>query len=140
MLNGSQLAIAITAVLVAAVLLGWILHWIWMRMSNAAVTDTARITEMVNRLHEAERARAAAEEAKRRAEEQLAAREAEMAEQMAAMQHRLDGAIEGREADLLSQMREARADAEASMSGLRSARARIMELEAEIESLGGSPR
>ena len=135
MLTGSQLAIAITAVLLSAVLLGWILHWIWVRMSNAALTDTARITEMVNRLHEADRARQAAEEAMRQAEALLAERQAEMEDRMAAMQHRLDGAIEGREAELLSQMREAKADAEASMSGLRAARARIMELEAEIEEL-----
>ena len=29
MLSGAQLAIAISAVLLAALLLGWILHWLW---------------------------------------------------------------------------------------------------------------
>jgi len=44
MLSGGQLAIAISAILASAVLLGWVLHWLWMRLSNAAITDTARIT------------------------------------------------------------------------------------------------
>lgn len=135
MLTGAQLATAITAVLIAAVLLGWVLHWLWMRLSNAAISDTARITEMINRLHEADRAREAAEDAKELAENLLAAREAEMENRMAAMQSRLDGAIEGREAELLRELNESRADAEAAMSGLRNARERMMAMEAEIEEL-----
>lgn len=132
MLTGAQLTIAIAAILIAAVVLGWILHWLWMRLSNAAISDTARITEMINRLHEADRARESAEDAKELAENLLASREAEMENRMAAMQSRLDGAIEGREAELSTQLREARADSEAAMSGLRNARERIMELEAEL--------
>jgi len=132
MLSGGQLAIAISAILASAVLLGWVLHWLWMRLSNAAITDTARITEMINRLHEADRAREAAEDARELAENLLASREAEMENRMAAMQARLDGAVEGREAQLATQLREAQADAEASMSGLRMARQRIMDLEAEL--------
>ena len=135
MLTGAQLATAISAVLFATLCLGWILHWLWVRMSNAAISDTARITEMINRLHEADRAREAAEDAKELAENLLASREAEMENRMAAMQSRLDGAVEGREADLSRQLREAEAESEASMSGLRNARARIMELEAEVEDL-----
>ena len=135
MLSGAQLAIAISAVLLSAVVVGWILHWLWMRLSNAAISDTARITEMINRLHEADRARETAEEARELAENLLASREAEMENRMAAMQSRLDGAVEGREADLTRQLREAEAESEASMSGLRNARARIMELEAEVEEL-----
>lgn len=138
MLTGAQLTIAIAAVLVAAIVLGWFLHWLWTRLSNAAISDTARITEMVNRLHEADRAREVAEDAKELAENLLASREAEMENRMAAMQARLDGAIEGREAQLATQLREAQADAEASMAGLRNARARIMELEAEVERLRGA--
>ena len=135
MLTGAQLATAISAVLFATLLLGWVLHWLWVRMSNAAISDTARITEMINRLHEADRAREAAEDAKELAENLLASREAEMENRMAAMQSRLDGAVEGREADLTRQLREAQAESEASMSGLRNARSRIMELEAEVEEL-----
>ena len=132
MLTGAQLAIAISAILFAAIVLGWILHWLWMRLSNAAISDTARITEMINRLHEADRAREAAEDAKELAENLLASREAEMENRMAAMQARLDGAVEGREAELSIALREAKADAEASMTGLRNARQKIMELEAEL--------
>ena len=135
MLSGAQLATSISAVLAAAVFLGWFLHWLWMKLSNAAISDTARITEMINRLHEADRAREAAEDAKELAENLLASREAEMENRLAAMQARMDGAVEGREAQLSTALREARADSEASMSGLRNARARIMELEAEIEDL-----
>lgn len=135
MLSGTQLATAITGVLVLAVIIGWILHWLWMRLSNAATSDTARISEMINRLHEADRAREVAEEGKELAENLLASREAEMENRMLAMQTRLDGAVEGREAELLREMREAKADSEAAMGGLRNARARIMELEAEIEEL-----
>jgi hypothetical protein len=138
MLTGAQLTIAIAAVLVAAIVLGWFLHWLWARLSNAAISDTARITEMVNRLHEADHAREVAEDAKELAENLLASREAEMENRLAAMQARLDGAVEGREAQLATQLREAQADAEASMTGLRNARARIMELEAEVERLRGA--
>ncbi len=135
MLSGAQLATAISAVLVAAIILGWLLHWLWMKLSNAAISDTARITEMINRLHEADRAREAAEDAKELAENLLASREGEMENRMAAMQSRMDGAVEGREAQLSTALREAQADSEASMSGLRNARARIMDLEAEVEEL-----
>ena len=142
MLTGGQLATAITAVLVGAIAFGWVLHWIWIRLSDAAMTDTARITEMINRLHEADRAREAAEDARELAENLLASREAEMENRLAAMQARLDGAVEGREAELAVALREARADAEASMSGLGNARRRIMELESEIQDLrrGGADR
>ena len=138
MLSGAQLATAISAVLVAAVVIGWLLHWIWVRLSNAAITDTARITEMINRLHEADRAREAAEDAKELAENLLASREAEMENRMAAMQARMDGAVEGREAELVREMRAAKADADAAMAGLRNARARIMELEAQVEEQGSN--
>lgn len=135
MLSGGQLAIAISAVLAAAVALGWILHWIWSRLSDAAMSDTARLTEMINRLHEADRAREASEDARELAESLLAAREAEMESRMAEMQARLDGAVAGRESELAKALREAQSDAEAAMAGLRHARRRIMELEAEIEEL-----
>lgn len=135
MLSGGQLAVAISAVLAGAVMLGWILHWLWLRLSNAAMTDTARLAEMINRLHEADRAREDAEGARELAENLLAAREAEMEQRLAAMQARLDGVLEGREAELVKALREAQTDAEASMSGLRNARRRIQELEAEVEEL-----
>lgn len=136
MLTGTQLATAITAVLVAAVMLGWILHWVWSRLARRG-GDTARLAEMIDRLHDADRAREAAEGARKMAESLLAEREAEMAEKLALMQAMLDGMVENRDADLARVVREARADAEASMAGLRGARRRIAELEAEIQTLRG---
>ena len=135
MLSGAQLATAISAVLVTAVVLGWILHWLWVRISNAATSDRDRLAEMSDRLHEANRAREEAEEARELAENLLAAREAETERQLAEMQARMDGAVEGREAELIAELRVARTDSETSMAGLRAARARVMELEAEIEQL-----
>jgi hypothetical protein len=134
MLTGAQLATAIAAVLVAAIVLGWMLHWIWARLASAG-SDTARLAEMVDRLHDADRAREAAEDARRLAETLLAAREAEMEARLAEMQARLDGVVGDRDGEMGRAVREARADAEASMSGLRNARRRIADLEAEIEAL-----
>ena len=133
MLTGGQLTIAIAAVLVVAVGLGWFLHWLWARLSPGVVDDTARMADMINKLHDADHAREAAEEARELAENLLASREGEMENRLAAMQARLDGAIEGREAEMAVALREAQAEAEASMSGLRGARERIQELEAELE-------
>lgn len=135
MLTGPQLATAITAVLAGAIALGWILHWIWMRLSRAATSDSARIGELHKRMEAADRARSTAEKAKADAERDLADKTAEMEARMTEMQARLDGAVEGREAELERELREARIDAETSMSGLRNARERIMELEREIEAL-----
>lgn len=134
MLTGAQLATAITAVLVAAIALGWTLHWIWARLARAG-SDTARLAELVDRLHEADRAREAAEDARRLAENLLAAREAAMEARLAEVQARLDEVVGDSDAELGRLVREARADAEASMSGLRSARRRIADLEGEIEAL-----
>lgn len=139
-MSGRELAIVIAAVLAGAVALGWVLHWLWVRLSGAATTDAARLREMSNRLHEAERIREAAEEARDLTEDQLASREVEMERRLAAMQARLDGAAEGREAELAEALRESKADAEASMLGLHNARRRIMELEAEVEKLNEASR
>ena len=131
-LNSAQLAIAISAVLAGAVILGWILHWLWTRLAGRSADDRARLAEMVNRLHAADQARERAEQARAEAVRRLADGEAEMSTQLAAMQTRLDGAVEGREAELIKALREAQADAEAAMGGLGSARRRIAELEAEL--------
>jgi len=146
MLTGAQLSIAIAAILFTAILIGWLLRWLWVRLAHEVLSDTERIAEMVDRMHAADSAREAAEGAREFAENllatreaemdsHLAAREAEMDTRLAEMQTRLDGAIEGREAELTEALREARSDSEVSMSGLQSARARVMELEAELEEL-----
>lgn len=134
MLTGAQLATAISAVLVAAIMLGWILHWIWARLANAG-SDTARLAEAIDRLHEADRARETAQDAQRLAQTLLAEREAEFEGRLADLQARLDAMVQDRDAELAGLVREARADAEASMAGLRNARRRIMELEAELDAL-----
>lgn len=135
MLSANQLGIAITAVLVAAIALGWILHWIWLRLAKEPQTDAARMDALIDRLHEADHAREEAENAREMAENALASREAEMKVRIAAMQERMEGAIVGREAELEQALREARADADAAMSGLYHARQHIMALEAEIDEL-----
>ena len=137
MLTGAQLSIAIAAVLAGAVALGWILHWLWTRLARKAIGSAARIREMIERQHEAEQAKAEADEARELAENLLAEREAEMESRMNAMQARLDGALEGREAKLAASLREAQAETEAVMDGLRNARARIDELEQELGTLRG---
>lgn len=135
MLSGNQLGIAITAVLVAAIALGWILHWTWLRLAREPQTDAARLNALVNRLHEADHARAEAEIAREIAENALASREAEMKERLAAMRERMENAVGKREAELKQALREARADADAAMSGLHHARQHIMALEAELDEL-----
>ncbi|MEL6477389.1 MAG: hypothetical protein AAFR17_08685 [Pseudomonadota bacterium] len=140
MLDASQLSIAISAVLAGAIVLGWILHWLWVRAHRHSGSDLARVQEMVTRLHRADQLREQAEEARQRAEHLLSSREAEMTTRMQAMQHRMDGAVEGREADLSQSLREAQADASAAMDGLGLARRRIAELEAALEDTGGEGR
>ena len=90
---------------------------------------------MAERLHEADMAREAAEVARSQAEVLLARREAETAERLAVMQTRLDGAIEGREAELTRELAAVRLDLETMRDGLGNARRRMIELEAEIEAL-----
>lgn len=132
MLTSSQMATAISAILAGAVLLGWILHWLWSRAHRRARGNRSEVAEMAERLHSSDDARAQAIEAREQAENLLASRENEMQARYEAMQHRLDGAIEGREAELATELREARAEAEAAMSGLGNARRRIGELEAAL--------
>ena len=135
MLDSAELTFAIAGVLLLAFWLGWLVHWIWSRLVARALSDTERLSELATRADEAERAREQAVAAREMAEKLLAEREAEMKAEMEKMQTRLDGAIEGREAALTEELREVRADAAVSMEGLRSARAQVLELEAEIEEL-----
>lgn len=135
MLTGSELEIAIAAVLIGAVCAGFLLHWLWNHLNRSRTSDRARLNEMASRLHEADMAREAAEEARDAAEALLGKREKETAERLAVMQTRLDGAIEGREAELTAELAQARLELETMRDGLSNARRRTMELEAEIEAL-----
>jgi prophage endopeptidase len=137
MLSGSELSIAITAVLIGAVCVGFLLHWSWTYLNRSRTGDSARLDEMAERLHTAEMAREAAEEDRLQAEGLAARLEAETTEQLAAMQARLDGAVEGREAGLARELAEVRLELETMRDGLVNARRRSGELEAEIEALKG---
>ena len=137
MLSRSELAIAITVVLVGAACVGFLLHWAWAYLNRAKSVDSVRMGEMAERSHQSEMAREAAEEARQQAEVTLARREAEITEQRAAMQARLDGALAGREADLARELAEVRLELETMHDGLVNARRRTSELEAQIEALRG---
>ncbi len=137
MLTGSELTTAIAAVLIGAVCVGFLLHWFWSRLDRSRTSDSARLDEMAERLHEAVMAREAAVVARSQAEALLARREAETAERLAVMQTRLDGAIEGREAELTRELAAVGLELETMRGGLSNARRRMIELEAEIEALQG---
>ena len=135
MFTGSELATAITAVLAAAVLAGFLLHWVWASYTRAHRTDGARLGEMAARLHEADMAREAAETAAQEAETRLAKAEAELAEKLAAMEARVEGTGNGREAELTAELDEAKRELEVMGDGLSNARRRMMEMEEEIAAL-----
>ena len=137
MLNGSELTTAITAVLIGAVCVGFLLHWLWSHLSGARVGNNARLGQMAAQLHDADMARDTAEAAREQAEALLACREAGSADRLARMQARLDGAIEGREAELTGELTAARSESETMRDGLGNARRRIIELGNEVEALRG---
>jgi len=137
MLTGSELSTAITAVLIAAVCVGFLLHWLWAHMRRSRTSDHARLDDMAARLHEADMARETAESARQQAQVLLARREAETADRIAVMQAQLDGAIEGREAELADKLAAAQRELEMLRDGLSNARRRNIKLEGEIEALRG---
>jgi chromosome segregation ATPase len=137
MLNGSELTTAIGAVLIGAVCVGFLLHWLWSHLNRSRSSDSARLGEMAERLHNADMASEAAEVTRSQAEALLARREAETAERLAVMQTRLDGAIEGREAELTAKLAAVKLELETMRGELGNARRRMIELEAEIEALRG---
>jgi hypothetical protein len=138
MLTGSELTTAIAAVLIGAILVGVLLHWLWGNISQSNSVDRTELDELAMRLHDADLAREAAEDARERAEALLARREADTAERMALMQARLGGAVADREAELTRERDEARLELEAMRDGLGNARQRIIDLETQIEALGGN--
>lgn len=133
MLTGSELTTAITAVLIGAVCVGFLLHWVWVALTRRS--DAARLGEMAGRLHEADDAREKSEAARTAAETRLAQVEAETAAQLAAMQARVDGVAGEREAALQAELDETKRELEVMRDGLGHARRRVIELEQEIEAL-----
>ena len=137
MFDGSQLEIAIAMVLAGAVCVGFLLHWLWLALGGTK-TDEAEREEMALRLHEADLAREAAESAQQEAVAALARCEADSAEQIAALQARLDGEAEGRETELNDALAEAQSEVETLRDKLANARRKNRELEAEVETLRGA--
>lgn len=131
MLTGAELAVAIAAVLVAAVGVGALLHWLWIRLAGVGTSPAARLEQMSERLHEAEMAREAAELAREEAETQLAQGERQAEERMAALEARLEEAVEAREETLARELSEAWAELEALRDGLAHVRQRIYEPKGE---------
>lgn len=124
-----ELEIAIGVTLAAAVIAGWLLNALWNRLSPRPSSHAGQLAAMAERLHESEMERDAAIEARLEAEAALAAREAEHQRALAETEERLAAAALRREAELQRDLREALADRDASMDGLRVARVRIAELE-----------
>jgi hypothetical protein len=82
----NELTIAIAAALLGAVVLGWLLHWIFAGMNRAAgPRSIKRTAEMATRLH-------AAEEAQQAAERRLAQVETDLNQRIGEMQAELDTA------------------------------------------------
>lgn len=130
MFDRAELEIAIAVTLAAAMLLGWLLHALWRRLSPAPQSHAGRMAVMARRLHEAEEAREAAIAARLELEAALDACTAEHRRTLDEVEARLTAAAARREAELTRALREMTADRDASMDGLRHARARIADLEA----------
>ena len=135
MFTGSELVTAITAVLAAAVLAGFLLHWVWASYTKAPRGDATTMADMATQLHDADLAREAAETARQEAEARLAQVEAELTEKLAALQARAEGAVEGREAELSAALEEAQRELEVMGEGLSNARQRVIEMEEEVAAL-----
>jgi hypothetical protein len=86
LLDRSELTFAIATALVGAVLLGWILRWLFGRMNATGPRNAARTANLVSRLH-------AAEEAQFRAETRLAEVEADASQRLADLQAELDATL-----------------------------------------------
>lgn len=109
MLTGRELGLAIAGVLLAAVALGALLHWLWTRLGRRGRDDGGRrLAELAERLKQAEADRAAAGQAR-----------------------------DETEAALARELAEAQLDLEATHDALARAQTRVRELEAELERARG---
>lgn len=86
-MNRSELTVAIAAVLIGAVLLGWILRWIFGRVEGVGPKGLARNADLAERLE-------AAEEARRRAEQRLSKVEADFKARQSDLETELASALE----------------------------------------------
>jgi len=100
----SELVIAMTVALLGAVVLGWILRWIYGGMARAGTAKVETVDDMTARLAQAEEGQAT------------------IAAQLAATDQSLRG-----------QLREKQAELDAAMDGLRTARQQISDWQAAYE-------
>ena len=119
MFDRSELEIAIGITLTAAIVVGWLLHALGNRLSPTPQSQAGRMAVMARRLHEAEEARDAAIAARSELETTLETRMAEHQRSLADLDAQLTAAAARREAELQRELREAQADRDASMDGLR---------------------
>lgn len=133
MMTEVQLAIALTGALLVAALLGGILHWIWTRLRPRAPGARLRMRSLADRLESAEEARDRARAETTALRENYEQEREAIDDRMRALEAIANGAASERETTLETALREARLDAETAMAGLRSARARIMALEGELD-------
>ena len=101
-MSKSELTLMLVSAVVVAIVFGWMLRWIYDRMTHAA---PGKINTNQDGL----------------------------VKEAVAAQHRAEAA----EAEMKSEIRQQRAETEALRDGLRAARGRQMELEAELEALRG---
>lgn len=102
-MDRSELTLAIAGALFGAVLLGWVLRWLFGRLNSPSGSlGIGRTTEIATRLHEAE-------EAVAQARSRLAAVETDLGERLAEAQRELDAAQKdlARERALTQEIREA---------------------------------
>ncbi|MEM9267804.1 MAG: hypothetical protein AAGA78_02565 [Pseudomonadota bacterium] len=105
-MDNTQLTWMITGALVAALLTGWVLHWVYALITRPQVAQSPDDAAVMAAMEDAQSARDAAEE-------RLATVEQDMAKRLSQSQAELDAA----------------------MDGLRTARMRTESLEQELDSL-----
>lgn len=105
-MSKTELTLMLVSAVVVAIIFGWMLRWIYDRMTHAAHAAPGKINATN---HDA------------------------LVKEAVAAQHRAEAA----EAEMRSEIRQQRAETEALRDGLRAARQRQFELEAELERLQG---